>query len=116
MSNRAFISAFVAIVIASTTTAQYACPSIPLCCQQVVNGPSITPAVSNVTTSLDISNAEVIFPVGISCVPIRDPPAEYILLVVCSESPKKQVCCAENNWGGKIAFGCFPDPPIETAK
>ncbi|KAH7922743.1 hypothetical protein BV22DRAFT_1131202 [Leucogyrophana mollusca] len=131
MLGRPVLSAFVAAILAVATNAQYECSSIPLCCQQVIDGPVATSSVSSLTTSLGISSAQVIFPVGISCVPIMDPPAEYILLC---ESPNKQVCCETNNWGaltitfhpmardearptgGKIAFGCFPDPPIDIAK
>ncbi|KAH7922744.1 hypothetical protein BV22DRAFT_1016714 [Leucogyrophana mollusca] len=76
------LSAFVVATLSLAANAQYEqypCPSIPLCCATVVDGPSITPSVTNLTTSLDINSADVVFPVGISCIPIMDPPALYIL-------------------------------------
>ncbi|KAH7906217.1 hypothetical protein BJ138DRAFT_1016586 [Hygrophoropsis aurantiaca] len=113
MSRHALLSAFVAIGITGITTAQYLnCSSIPLCCQQVIDGPTITPAIANATSSLGISDADVVFPVGLYCIPIMDPPAEYIL---DCESPDRQVCC-ETTLGSspndKIGFGCTLDPPV----
>ncbi|KAH7890349.1 hypothetical protein F5I97DRAFT_15271 [Phlebopus sp. FC_14] len=102
-------SLFVATIVAH---AQETCPSIPLCCEYVVD--SLTPTALSTLDEVGIAptSGQVVFPVGINCVPIEDPPALYILL--CT-SPSQQVCCKYNNWGGKIAFGCEPDPPIAVA-
>ncbi|KAH7926615.1 hypothetical protein BV22DRAFT_1032749 [Leucogyrophana mollusca] len=116
MLSRSALSAFVVATLSLAANAQYEqypCPSIPLCCETVVDGPSITPSVTNLTTALNISSADVVFPVGISCVPIMDPPSTAIL--VCS-SPEQQVCCETNNWDGEIAFGCSSDPPVSEGK
>ncbi|KIJ15747.1 hypothetical protein PAXINDRAFT_29729, partial [Paxillus involutus ATCC 200175] len=56
-----------------------ACPTIPLCCQYVYDdySPNVTSVMSQV--GIAPTSADVVFPVGIDCVPIEDPPAEYIL-------------------------------------
>ncbi|KIJ64093.1 hypothetical protein HYDPIDRAFT_112627 [Hydnomerulius pinastri MD-312] len=112
LAKNTLLSLSISFILARATRAQYACPSIPLCCQYVVD--SLTPNVTSVMSQEGIAptSVDVVFPVGINCVPIEDPPADYILL--CT-SPRKQVCCEYNKWGGKIAFGCEPDPPILTA-
>ncbi|KAL4080015.1 hypothetical protein V8B97DRAFT_1914143 [Scleroderma yunnanense] len=76
-------------------SAQVECPTIPLCCDQVIYGP--TTSVTSTIDSLGIvSPPGGIYPVGLDCVPIENPPADYILL--CT-SPRIEVCCKENNWG-----------------
>ncbi|KAF9235943.1 hypothetical protein BU15DRAFT_14519, partial [Melanogaster broomeanus] len=67
----------IAVVLGSVAHTQ--CPSIPLCCQYIFDDPS--PNVTSVMSQVDIAptNVDVLYPAGINCVPIENPPALYIL-------------------------------------
>ncbi|KAF9218489.1 hypothetical protein BS17DRAFT_762300 [Gyrodon lividus] len=112
LSKHVLLSSAVSLVLGSVALSQSACHSTPLCCQYVYDVSS--PNVTSVMSQVDIAptSVDVVFPVAINCVPIENPPAEYIL--VCT-SPREQVCCKHDQWGGEIAFGCDPDAPISIA-
>ncbi|KIK91648.1 hypothetical protein PAXRUDRAFT_149053 [Paxillus rubicundulus Ve08.2h10] len=112
LSKHVLLPSAVSLILGSVALAQFSCPTIPLCCQYVYDGysPNVTSVMSQV--GITPTSVDVVFPVGIGCVSIENPSADYIL--PCT-SPREQVCCQYNKWGGKIASGCVPDPPIATA-
>jgi len=65
----------VAAVIGLAASAQ-GCATIPLCCDQLIYGP--TAAVTSTANSLGVTS--LTYPIGVDCVPIENPPADYILL------------------------------------
>jgi hypothetical protein len=80
LSKHVLLSSATSLVLGSVALAQFACPTIPLCCEYVYDdySPNVTSVMSQV--GIAPTSADVVFPVGIDCVPIEDPPAEYILL------------------------------------
>ena len=64
-----------AAVLCLATTVQ-GCTTIPLCCDQVIYGPTATLT----STANNLGIASLTYPIGVNCVPIEDPPAQYILL------------------------------------
>jgi len=67
-----------AIVFAGAVSAQ-SCPSIPLCCKAVYDTPTSSANSTLSSDGISPSSAEVVFPFATGCVPIEDPPAQYIL-------------------------------------
>ncbi|KAI6130914.1 hypothetical protein EV401DRAFT_482494 [Pisolithus croceorrhizus] len=90
-------------VFALRATAQ-SCPSNPLCCHRLFY--EETPKMAAIIYSLDVPSSEVAYPVGTGCFPVENSPNN---LVDCP-SPRIQVCCTSDNWGGRIALDCQPDP------
>lgn len=80
MFSRHTLLSAVTVTLVAAARAQYLCHTIPLCCQEVVD--KLTPNVSTVMSEVDIAptSVDVVFPVRIGCVPIENPPADYILL------------------------------------
>ncbi|KIM66560.1 hypothetical protein SCLCIDRAFT_21995 [Scleroderma citrinum Foug A] len=95
------LNTFVAAVVLSSAASAQGCATIPLCCDQLIYEP--TAAVTSTANSLGVTSPT--YPIGVDCIPIENPPADYILL--CT-APRIEACCKENNWGGKIALGCTP--------
>ena len=77
LSDQAMLlNTFVAAAVLSLAASAQGCATIPLCCDQLVYEP--TAAVTSTANSLGITSPT--YPIGEDCVPIEDPPAEYILL------------------------------------
>lgn len=93
-----------AAVLALRATAQ-SCPTNPLCCHKLFY--EETPKMAAIIYSLGVSSSEAVYPVGTGCFPIETSPNN--VLVNCP-SPRIQACCASDNWGGRIALDCQPDP------
>ena len=70
------LNALLATVVLCLATIVQGCATIPLCCEKVIYGP--TPSVTSTVNSLGITS--LTYPIGVNCVPVENPPADYILL------------------------------------
>ncbi|EIW74843.1 hypothetical protein CONPUDRAFT_159617 [Coniophora puteana RWD-64-598 SS2] len=88
-----------AVALLVTSTA-YACDSIPLCCATMYDGPS--PEATQAIQKAGVPSSDIVYPIGVGCIPTENPPATYIL--TCN-SPDTKACCDSSLQNG-LAYNC----------